>query len=60
MQQIAVGQFYEVYYDEEQEDFIGICPAYKTLQWRAGTADDAYMGIKVLVKSAIEDLQETD
>ena len=56
MQQVSRLPIYEVYWDSEFQVFVGICPAYPSLSWTAGTVDAAYVGIKALVKATIEDM----
>ena len=51
---------YEVFWDAESEEFVGVCPAYPFLSWMSVNVDEAYVGIKALVKAAIEDLQDGD
>lgn len=47
---------YEVRWSEEDEEYVGSCPAFPSLSWLDVTPEDALSGVIRLVTKAVESL----
>ena len=48
---------YKAAWSDEEQDFIGTCPAYPSLSWIAETEEEALTGIYELVQEVEEDVK---
>ena len=51
---------YQVTWSAEDDEYVGLCAEFPSLSWLAATSDEAFFGIRQLVKDAVTDMRSTD
>ena len=50
---------YRVVWSEDDQEFVGTCAEFPSLSWLKATPEAALKGIRALVKSVVEDMQDS-
>lgn len=51
---------YRVSWSEEDQEHVGLCVEFPSLSWLENTPEQALVGIRTLVREAVEDMQAND
>ena len=51
---------YRITWSEEDEEYIGLCAEFPSLSWLSSTPEDAFQGIRQVVKNVIEDMSNNN
>ena len=51
---------YRVTWSQEDGEYVGLCAEFPLLSWLASTPDEAFSGIRSLVKDVVEDMLGND
>ena len=51
---------YRVSWSEEDQEHVGLCVEFPSLSWLENTPEQALVGIRTLVREAVEDMQTND
>ena len=56
MQQEIEKYTYRVMWSEDDEEFVGLCAEFPSLSWLASTSEEAFEGIRSIVKECAEEM----
>ena len=51
---------YRVTWSPDDGEYVGLCAEFPSLSWLAATADEAFSGIRALVRDVLADMQAND
>ena len=51
---------YRIVWSEEDKEFVGLCAEFPSLSWLDKKADEAFAGIRRVVKATVNDMKKND